>query len=229
MRSVRKGRKQTNNDASTSGRRQKPIGESRARIRSRSRLISAAEAVMARRGVEGSTIQEITEAADVGIGTFYNHFSSKSELARAVFEFRTEELASVFDQISRTVSDPARRIAYIQRTYIRKSISDTVWGWFQVHAESALQQVEKTFFERAKKDILDGVVLHRFTCGDCIDTAVKITLCSLVATTKSILENRAGPNAMYELTELMLRMYGVPASEAATLARESVPDFEVEE
>ncbi|WP_080485788.1 MULTISPECIES: TetR/AcrR family transcriptional regulator [Burkholderia cepacia complex] len=227
MRSLRRASKKENNEASDSGRRRKTTGESRARIRSRSRLISAAEAVMARRGVEGSTIQEITEAADVGIGTFYNHFSSKNELARAVFESRAEELASVFDQISRNVSDPARRIAYIQRTYIQRSIADTVWGWFQVHAESALQQMEKTFFERAKKDILDGVVLHRFTCGDCIDTAVKITLCSLVATTKSILEDRAGPTAMYEVTELMLRMYGVPASEAATLARESVPDFEV--
>lgn len=200
-------------------------GESRVRLRTRAKLIAAAEEVMAQRGVEGATIQEITEAADLGTGTFYNHFSSKEELAKAVFSLRAEELARTLDWISETVTDPARRIAYIQRVYIQKSLADPIWGWFLIHAELALRQMEETFTARARKDLLDGVKQQRFTCESCIDTAVNITLGSLVATTKSILENRAGPNAAYEQPELMLRMYGVPAEEAAQLAREPMPDF----
>lgn len=200
-------------------------GESRVRLRTRARLIAAAEEVMARRGVEGATIQEITEAADLGTGTFYNHFSSKEELAKAVFSIRAEELARVLDWISEAVPDPARRIAYIQRVYIEKSLADPIWGWFLIHAELALRQMEETFTARARRDLLDGIKQQRFTCGSCIDTAVNITLGSLVATTKSILENRAGPNAAYEQPELMLRMYGVPAEEAAKLAREPMPTF----
>jgi AcrR family transcriptional regulator len=200
-------------------------GESRVRLRTRALLIAAAEEVMAQRGVEGATIQEITEAAELGTGTFYNHFSSKEELAKAVFSIRAEELARTLDRISQTVSDPARRIAYIQRTYISKSLSDPIWGWFLIHAELALRQMQETFTARARKDLLEGIKQRRFTCASSVDTAVNITLGSLLATTKSILEKRAGPNAAYDQPELMLRMYGVPAEEAAALAREPMPDF----
>jgi AcrR family transcriptional regulator len=201
-------------------------GESRVRRRTRAKLIAAAEEVMARRGVEGATIQEITEAADLGTGTFYNHFSSKEELAKAVFAIRAEELAKTLDRISETVSDPARRVAYVQRIYISKSLSDPIWGWFLIHAELALHQMQETFTARARKDLLDGIEQRRFTCASSLDTAVNITLGSLLATTKSILENRASPNAAYDQPELMLRMYGVPAEEAARLVREPMPDLD---
>ena len=42
--------------------------------------MNAARVVMADKGVEATTIQEITDAADVGFGTFYNHFESKEVL-----------------------------------------------------------------------------------------------------------------------------------------------------
>lgn len=202
------------------------MNESRVRMRTRARLIEAAEAVMARHGVEGATIQEITHAADLGTGTFYNHFGSKEELARAVFAVRAEELAKILDFISRTVADPARRIAYIQRIYIQKSLADPIWGWFLIHAELALQQMEETFAVRARKDLLDGIKSKRFSCGSCIDIAVNITLGSLVSTTKGILENRLAPDAAYAQAELMLRMYGLPSNEAAHLAREPLPDID---
>lgn len=35
--------------------------------------------VMAAEGADAATINDITEAADVGFGSFYNHFASKEE------------------------------------------------------------------------------------------------------------------------------------------------------
>jgi AcrR family transcriptional regulator len=207
-------------------RAQEERGESRVRLRTRKRLIAAAESVMARRGVEGATIQEITEEAELGTGTFYNHFDSKEDLARAVFATRADELANLFDFISRTVADPARVICYIERVYIERSIRDPIWGWFLIHVELALRQMEETFRERARTDLLRGIAIKRFTCEDSIDTAVSITLSSLVSTTKNILEGRASTKAVIELPELLLRMVGVPAKEAAALAREPLPDFD---
>ena len=48
----------------------------RRKARTRSALIAAAREMLASRDPAEVTIQEITEAADVGFGSFYNHFDS---------------------------------------------------------------------------------------------------------------------------------------------------------
>ncbi|MCI2809160.1 TetR/AcrR family transcriptional regulator [Eoetvoesiella caeni] len=204
----------------------KTAAVSRVRQRTRLRLIAAAESVMARHGVEGATIQAITEEAELGIGTFYNHFESKEELAKAVFALRAEGLGKVLDFISGKYKDPAKAIGYIQRTYVERSLADPIWGWFLIRAEFALRQYDETFRDRARTDILRGIQAKRFTCSNCIETAITVTLSSLFAVTKQILEGRADKAAAMELNELLLRMYGLSAEEAAKLARSPLPDFD---
>jgi hypothetical protein len=52
----------------------------RRRAQSFESLVRAGLAVIARRGVYETTVEHITEAADVGKGTFYAHFPSKEAL-----------------------------------------------------------------------------------------------------------------------------------------------------
>jgi AcrR family transcriptional regulator len=52
----------------------------RRKARTRQALIDAAVRLIAAGRGERASIQEITEAADVGFGSFYNHFASKDEL-----------------------------------------------------------------------------------------------------------------------------------------------------
>ena len=56
----------------------------RRREDTRRRLMKATYEIIARRGFEGLVIQDITEAADVGYGSFYNHFLSKDAIVSAV-------------------------------------------------------------------------------------------------------------------------------------------------
>src|SRR5258708_39986734 len=56
-----------------------PRGARRKR-ETRARLLDAALKLMAERGMEGVAVNEITEAADVGFGSFYNHFESKESI-----------------------------------------------------------------------------------------------------------------------------------------------------
>ncbi|MFJ4373921.1 TetR/AcrR family transcriptional regulator [Pseudomonas japonica] len=204
---------------------QPEVKQSRARQRTRLRLITAAQAVMSSKGVEGATIQEIAEEAELAVGTFYNHFKTKEEIAKAVFARRAEELGEIFDRIGRATDDPAKAIVFIQRTYIERALADPVWGWFVIHAEFSLRQNEETFRERGRNDILRGIQAGRFDCRHCVDSAISITLSTLVAVTRQILEGRAGHDAVFEMLELMLRMYGMPGSEAAALARLPLPDL----
>jgi AcrR family transcriptional regulator len=58
----------------------------------RTRLIDAAQRVMARRGVAGATTKEIAAEAGVAEGTIYNHFADKVDLCLAVVLQRADEM-----------------------------------------------------------------------------------------------------------------------------------------
>jgi AcrR family transcriptional regulator len=63
----------------------------------RARLLAAAETVFAHEGLEAATIGHITEAADVGFGTFYLYFANKDEAFRAIV---TEGFAALSDELA---------------------------------------------------------------------------------------------------------------------------------
>src|SRR5579872_6970674 len=90
---------------SQSARRAQPDPEAeprgaRRKRETRSRLLQAAFRLMAVKGMEGVAINEITEAADVGFGSFYNHFESKETIYSAVVEWLFEEFGNRLDQLT---------------------------------------------------------------------------------------------------------------------------------
>jgi AcrR family transcriptional regulator len=72
----------------------------RRRAKGFERLVRSGLAVIARRGLYETTVEHITEAADLGKGTFYAHFSSKEDLVRHLVRHGLDEL------ISRGRADP---------------------------------------------------------------------------------------------------------------------------
>lgn len=194
----------------------------RTKDRTRNKLIAAAERVISQKGMEAATITEIAEVADLGVGTFYNHFKSKDEIARTVFSAHLEELATTFDRISKSEPDVAQAIAFIQRVFMETAMRDPLWGWFAIHAEFALQHMDETFGARAALDFRRGLDGGRFSFS-AIDCAVTLTLAALFGTLRRILDGRAGPIAAIEMVEFNLRMYGVPIPEAKKLANHPLP------
>lgn len=60
--------------------------------RNRARVLDAAEAVFASRGISAST-EEVARAAGVGVGTLFRHFPTKEELLEAVYRGRLRRMA----------------------------------------------------------------------------------------------------------------------------------------
>lgn len=87
-----------------------PRGARRKR-ETRARLLDAALRLMADRGMEGVAINEITEAADVGFGSFYNHFESKEAIYAALVSAVFEEFADSLDKLTEGLSDAAEIIS----------------------------------------------------------------------------------------------------------------------
>ena len=54
---------------------------------------------------------EITQAADVGMGSFYNHFDSKEELFEAAVADVLDTHGALLDQLTEYIEDPAETFA----------------------------------------------------------------------------------------------------------------------
>jgi AcrR family transcriptional regulator len=70
--------------------------------RTRSKLMESARAVFAEKGFDLATIDDITEGADVGKGTFYYHFRNKARLVR---ELIREVMHGLAETITAEVGD----------------------------------------------------------------------------------------------------------------------------
>ncbi len=100
-----------------------PSRGARRRARTRAKLLAAARRAFATRGYHDASIAEITEAADVGVGTFYLHFRDKEEVLRVLLE---EGLGVLRERITRVVASvpPQRILPVLLRTIFRSAYEE---------------------------------------------------------------------------------------------------------
>ncbi len=84
--------------------------------RTRQALVDAAVRLIADGRVDRASIQEITETADIGFGSFYNHFQGKEELFAAASGELLERWGQMIDRAVAGVADPAEVFAVSFRT-----------------------------------------------------------------------------------------------------------------
>jgi len=62
------------------------------------RLMRAALRLFAEQGLAGTTIEQITEAADVGKGTFFNYFPTKEHVLQAFGDTRIKKIKAALEE-----------------------------------------------------------------------------------------------------------------------------------
>jgi len=150
-----------------------PRGARRKR-ETRARLLEAALRLMAQRGMEGVAINEITEAADVGFGSFYNHFESKEAIYAALMDFVFEDFADAIDRMVREVADPAEVIAISVRHTLLRARREPVWGQFLIREGFSARVLERGLGQRLMRDIQKGITARRFTTKDPLVTFISV-------------------------------------------------------
>ena len=85
-------RKITTSPAPVSGRRERRSAEIR------ERLFRSALQLFGQKGFSETTVEDITEAADVGKGTFFNYFPSKDHILLAFGEMQLKKLEAAIEQ-----------------------------------------------------------------------------------------------------------------------------------
>ena len=81
----------------------------------RERIIRAAEVLMEAKPIDEVIISDITNAADVGHGTYYLHFKSKNEVLVPIIQQRAIYWDDVIQRNVRDLQDPAEVLAFSSR------------------------------------------------------------------------------------------------------------------
>src|SRR5712692_9076265 len=87
----------------------RPGRRARHAAETRERLFRCALGLFAQRGFSDTTVEDITEAADVGKGTFFNYFPSKEHILAAFGDMQISKLEKVLGE-AKTSNLPMRQI-----------------------------------------------------------------------------------------------------------------------
>jgi AcrR family transcriptional regulator len=199
----------------------------RRKAQTRQKLVDAARAMLADGRAQTASIQDITEAADVGFGSFYNHFESKSALFDAAVEDALEEIGQVLDRLSSDVTDPALAFARSVRFAARFTRTGREAGQILVHHGMAYMDSERGLAPRALHDINNGIATGRFRVANARLALATIAGSLLAMMYISLTDpDLVDDAACDQLAEQLLRMLGVPPAEARKLASAPLPDLE---
>ena len=199
-----------------------PDRHARRRERTRAILIGAARRVFARQGIENTPINEITEEADVGFGTFYNHFESKEAIVEAVV---AEALASQRDalaSVTDTIEDPAEVVSVAHRHWIGRATTDPDWAWLLVRVSLAHTIALAQLGPFGARDIDRGIRAGRFKVAN-RRVALLGTGGALLTVMRDVLDGTAPKDGARFHAEGVLRMLGLAPEDAAEVARRPMP------
>jgi len=178
---------------------------------------------MGRKGIGATSIQEITDTADVGFGSFYNHFVSKEAIAEAVMDDAIESFGDAADRLARTIDDPAEVLAVSTRHAVMRAASDETWGWFLVRSALARADgLRRGLGPRLARDIRAGVEKRRFEVEDPFGVMLAAGG-AILAFIAARLHGDVGEDAPERAATVVLKLLGLPAKEATQIANRPLP------
>jgi AcrR family transcriptional regulator len=194
-----------------------PSRSDRRRSETRRRLLTAARELIAEKGVGAMRTGDITERADVGAGSFYNHFADKGEIVGALLAEIAEEQGAVVDELTREIEDPAAVVAYAHRHFVRLAAGDPAFGQLVIRLEASHGLMRKVLGPRATRDINEGIRAGRFNVDDAV-AATYATGGTLLGTIAGVVDGTLGAGADEPHAAAVLRMLGLGTEDAATVS-----------
>ncbi len=191
--------------------------------RTRAALISAGRRLYSERPFDAVTVDDIVQAAAVGKGSFYNHFTDREALVRAI---TAEIRASVETAVTRAnagVEDPARRMARAVCVYLRFALDGPEAAGVLVHMHSGHTSLSAPLNRGLVDDIEKGLAAGRFT----VPTVEAGVLFVFGVTQLALVRVVQEPSPAFavslsqQMCGLILRGLGLAAAEADLIAAQT--------
>ena len=204
-----------------------PTRLDRRKARTRQALIDAAVRLIAEGRGERASIQEITEEADIGFGSFYNHFESKDQLFETASSEVLERWGRMIDGASAGITDPAEVFSISLRLSARLSWTHPEVARFITGAGLDLLELPGGLAPRALRDIQAGQAAGQFSVADA-EVALSAVAGGLIGLLRLHQRHpeRVEESSVDELAEACLRLLGLPTTKARRLARLPLPATE---
>jgi AcrR family transcriptional regulator len=137
--------------------------------RTRQKLLDAARSLFAEKGLDLTTIDDITERADVGKGTFYYHFKNKEGLIKVMINNVLGELTAALNKKAEGITDLSELMDTLIGVHIE--FFSTRWEdfvlYYQGRADLKLKEgytvLEEPFLDylEAIETLLNSLIKHR--------------------------------------------------------------------
>jgi AcrR family transcriptional regulator len=198
----------------------------RRKQRTRAALLAAAQSFIAA-GKLNVPVLEITQAADVGMGSFYNHFDSKEELFAAAVNEVLDLHGARLDKLTESMDDPAEQFAcsfrLTGRLFRRRPQESAVL----LSNGLSLLSADRGLAPRALRDISAASKAGRFHVTD-PELGLAIAGGSLLGLGQLLMAQpeRDDAETSDRFTEELLRLLGMSAKDARKLCRLPLPDID---
>ncbi|MUL65933.1 hypothetical protein BOO86_15765 [Mycobacterium sp. CBMA 234] len=173
----------------------------------------AAGELIAERGLEALRVGDITERANVAFGTFYNQFKAKDDIVDAVVAEALVGLARSIED-SPAFADPMEAVVASTRAIVRVAYDDPDLARLLVNLEQAESRFERIIRPQAGAVLERGVNAGVFQIAD-MPTVLTMAIAAAFEVIRGVVESRLGEGADVTCAEVILRMAGVDAQQAA--------------
>ncbi len=204
----------------------KPTRTEQRQRETRVRLRWAAYGLMAEGGVDATTIQQITDRADIGFGTFYNYYATKEDLAIEVLDCVVHNLGERNDLVTNELgeTDPVRIVANSVRLVVRELVTNPMWRWWLARPDLLIERIRIGFGPFGLRDIEQAVGADSYhLINDDVRLAWSQLNWLIIAAAKDIVDGYAGDDDQSRYVEAALRANGVGPDAARAACAAPLP------
>ena len=188
------------------------------RARTRERLLVAAEAVIADKGLAGVSIEDFVRAAGVSRGTFYNYFPTTAELLGALTQRVAADLDAQLEALTRQPRDPATLLACGLHTMLAAHIANPVRGWVALQLAGSRNPRVASFEALFERLYREGVRRGQFRAIE-MTSALTLTFGAMRMIQRDLVAGEADQLHSTQVVALILAAFGVPYEEADAISR----------
>jgi AcrR family transcriptional regulator len=198
----------------------------RRREDTRRRLMKATYEIIAERGFEGLVIQDITQRADVGYGSFYNHFASKEAIVEATIEAAQLRTKQMYEHLDGLTADRVEAFAIDLRMWFHVCTADTRWGWFMIRTVLSAKEFRSGVAELVKRAIRAGIDDGAFRHGD-VEMAHEIIAGLLLLGTLKLVSAEVPEGYAGKIVGAALKTLGVAEEKVEDAMKKPLPELDL--
>jgi AcrR family transcriptional regulator len=191
--------------------------------RTKAALMAAGQRLFSQRPIDAVTVDDIVQAAEVGKGSFYNHFADREALARAIAAQIRASIEAAVARANAGEGDPARRLARAVCTYWRYALDEPEPAGVLVHIHAGHTSLTAPLNRGLVEDLEAGLASGRFdvaTVESGVLYVLGVTQLALVRIVQQP-DQAFAVSLSQQMCALVLRGLGIQSAEADQIAAQA--------